>query len=144
MPTYTHAQLQPFLGTWELEPAQAQYEAGQPPKSGTYAIAFDGERLHFTVDWVTADDKPMHTAFSAIADGQEHPFENPAQADSTCYTLTDAHMLENTASKGGQVIATARRTLSEDGQTMTVTQSGKLPDGKPFSNVAVYVKRANA
>ncbi len=44
--------------------------------------------------------------------------------------------------QGGQVLAHARRTLSADGQRMTVTQSGPAPGGGTFANVSVDVREA--
>jgi hypothetical protein len=135
-----------FIGQWRLDPAQSVYEFGQPPASGSYTIEFDGQQIHFTIEWTTADGQDMCVLVDAIPDGLDHPYTGPA-ADAICYTLVDASTLDSTAKKivtdangekQGQVVATARRVLSDDGSSMRITQSGNTPDGKHFDNVSVY------
>ena len=74
----------------------------------------------------------------AIPNGLDHPYDNPAIADAICYTVVDQFTLDSTAKMHGRVVAYARRVLSQDGKTMTVTQSGAKPDGSHFENVSVY------
>ena len=60
------AALQPFLGTWRLDPAQSHYEVGSPPRDGAYTLRYDGARLHFTIEWTGADGATMRQEIDAV------------------------------------------------------------------------------
>ena len=128
----------PFLGTWELIPDQSRYEFGRPPASGTYRITANETGYSFIIHWTTADGQPMNAAYDAIPDGQQHPYENTAVADAVSLTRVSEQQLDSASFKAGRQIAHASRVLSADGQTMTITQSGRMPDGTPFSNHSLY------
>lgn len=140
MTTPSLSALQPFLGHWELDPAQSVYQFGLPPATGVYLVSYDGERLHFDIQWMTADGRAMQTIVEAIPDGQDHPYDAPG-VDSVNYTLVDSRTLDSTAKKSRVVVAYARRTLSPDGRTMFIRQQGQTPDGSAFSNDSVYHKK---
>lgn len=129
----------PFIGQWQLDPTQSAYQFGDPPSSGLYTIAFDGQQLHFSIEWTTVDGKDMRVLVDATPDSVDHPYDNPAVADGICYSLVDDWTLDSTAKKrDGSVVAYARRVLSRAGDTMTITQSGDTPDGRHFDNVSVH------
>lgn len=127
-----------FLGKWQLDPAQNQYEVGTPPQDGLYTIEATATGYLFTIEWTAPDGKPMKVNYTATPDGVHYAYENPAIADSIATTRVNELTLDTETLKGGQVAAFARRLLSNDKNTMTVTQSGKTPDGTAFSNVSVY------
>ena len=56
-------------------------------------------------------------------------------------TRVDERTLDSASFRDGVQIAHGRRELSDDANTMTVTQSGSRPDGTKFANVSVYVRR---
>jgi len=130
----------PFVGTWEMNPDQNDYQAGQPPKSGTYIIQPNDTGYLVTMKWVTQEDKPVEMSYTSIPDGKDYPYENPDVAEFVSMTRIDDRTLDSATKKGGKQIAHARRLLSEDSQTMAVIQSGLLPGGSEFSNVSVYKK----
>ena len=76
-----------------------------------------------------------------IPDGQQHPYENPTAADFVSLTQVDERTLDSATFKGGEQIAYASRVLSDDGRTMTVSQSGNTPEGEALVNVSVYRKQ---
>jgi hypothetical protein len=91
------------------------------------------------MDWTTATGQEMSTTVDAIPDGQDHPYaDNPTVADTINYALVDSRTLTSTATLRGMITGYARRVLSPDGQSMTITQSGSGPDGRPYSNRSVY------
>jgi hypothetical protein len=130
-----------FLGTWVLDPAQSRYQFGQPPKSGSYKISARGNRYHTDIQWTDQTDRAFEASYDAVPDGVEHPYENPAVADAVSMTRINAYTLDSASVKDGQRIAYARRVLSEDGQIMTITQSGVNTQGDSYVNLAVYVKQ---
>jgi hypothetical protein len=130
--------IDPFLGTWQLDPSQSQYEFGQPPQSGLYRIEPEGTSLKFTAEWVTADGQPGQVVYYAIPDGQDHPSGHPTVADTIATTQVSARQMDTVSKKDGRIVAVANRVLSPDGRTMTVTQSGTTPQGQPYRDVAIY------
>jgi predicted SnoaL-like aldol condensation-catalyzing enzyme len=104
---------------------------------GAYTITYDGEHLHFAVEWTAADGKVLAQVIEATPDGQEHAYTGPG-VDAVCYTPVDAKTLDSTASKAGQVVAHARRVLVDGGLSMEIVQSGQRPDGSAFANRSLY------
>jgi predicted SnoaL-like aldol condensation-catalyzing enzyme len=129
--------LQQFVGVWRLDPAESRYEQGSPPLDGAYTITYDGEHLHFAVEWTGADGNVLGQVIEAMPDGQEHAYMGPG-VDSVCYTPVDALTLDSTALKAGQVVAHARRVLVDGGMRMEIVQSGLRPDGSAFANRSLY------
>ena len=62
-------------------------------------------------------------------------------ADMTSLKRIDAHTSELTRKKGGKVVQTARRVISTDGKTMTITTTGVDDKSRTVDNVAVYDKQ---
>jgi hypothetical protein len=128
----------PFLGTWVFDPEFAQYEVGQPPRSGTYVIEAADEQLRFTIDWVAADGTEHHLEILATPDGYEYPYNDPQVADAMIYTRIDEHTLDSAAKKGGTIISYARRVINPADDSMQIDQSGVRPDGTAFTNRSLY------
>ncbi|MDT8446096.1 MAG: hypothetical protein RRB13_04290 [bacterium] len=132
------SQKNPFLGVWILDPNSCQYSMGEPPKSGRYEIREDGDKLIFTMGWVDAEDKPLEMSFAVLVDGEEHPFENPALADSTKYRYQSERILESWSYKDGRELGYSRRELNEAGTIMLVVQQVSDPNGGSLQNLATY------
>ena len=147
MPNALTAALGPFLGTWRLDPRESHYELGQPPQDGAYTLSYDGEHLHFDIEWTAPDGKPQRQVVDALPDGQEHPYTGPGAGpniDSICYTLVDAVTLDSTASNAGLTVAHARRVLQTSGAQMEIVQSGPLPTGGTFATRSLYRRVSGA
>jgi hypothetical protein len=129
-----------FLGTWKLKAEGSQYHFGDPPKSGVYTIEAEGDAYLITMEWVSADGSSYNLSYRSIPDGVDYPYENPVIAEAVSMTRIDEYTLDSTSKSGGQIISHARRTLSEDGRTMTVTQSGIGPNGEEYTNLSIYEK----
>lgn len=136
--TRTAGGIDAFLGTWRIRPGESRYELGEAPREAVYQIDRDGQWLLFAGRWMDAQGRRLEMSFASIPDGEPHPYEDPAVADTLTTTLVDARTLDTAPIKDGRVVAHGRRVLSEDGRTMTITQSGTRPDGTPFANVSVY------
>lgn len=139
MPTFS---IEPFLGTWELDPAASNYELGAPPQRGTYQLIQESEHVAVVMDWTDAAGKDFHMIYHMTPDSVDHPYPDSPAVDAIITALVDARTLDTVSKKDGQVVATGRRELSDDGETMRVIQSGKTPDGNSFANIAIYRRRA--
>lgn len=134
--------IDPFLGVWELDAEQSEYQVGTPPQRGTYQLIPEGDRIAVAMDWTDAAGKDFHMVYYMTPDGQDHPYADSAAVDAIQSTLLDAHTLETLSKKDGKIVASGLRELSDDGKTMRVIQAGELPDGSTFQNVAIYLKRS--
>ena len=133
--------LDPFVGSWKLDPTQSRYEFGTPPQSGSYRIEPNDTGYLVTMDWVDAAGKDFHQTYTAVPDGIEYHYANSPAVDAMSMTRVDDRTLNSEAFKSGKRIAYGRRVLSEDGQTMTIVQSGATPQGTEFNNLSVYLKQ---
>jgi hypothetical protein len=132
----------PFVGAWQLDPTQCEYEIGAPPSQVVYRIEADGDALSISIEWVGADGQPGHLAYRSIPDGRERPSPlDPAIADTVVTERPDVWTLETTAWRSGIITGRARHTVSTDGQRMSVVQSGTTDDGITYRNVSVYIRR---
>lgn len=134
----------PFIGTWELDPAQSDYQLGTPPQTGLYRIApgADGTGYMISMTWTDAQGRESYAAYTAMPDGVQYAYENTEVADFISMTRLDERTLDSAIYKDGKRIAYSVRVLSEDGQTMMISQTGFAPDGSPFDNRSVYVRQA--
>jgi hypothetical protein len=88
-----------------------------------------------------ADGKPISTGYTSKFDGKEVPWPGNPVADTAAPKKLDDNTYENVWKKGGKATVTAKVAVSADGKTLTITQSGTDPQGKPVSSVAVYDKQ---
>lgn len=117
-----------FAGDWRLRPDRSRYEDGPPPARASYHIEARGEDVRFAAEWLDRHGQEQRMGYTLRFD---------AGGDVTL-TLVDERTLDTAVKRGGEVVAHARRVLSEDGATLTITQSSTSPDGKTVANVAVY------
>ncbi len=130
------------VGTWKLNLSKSKYSPGPAPKSQTLKIeAWGDDGVKYTADGTSADDKPTHAEFEAKYDGKDYPFKGNPDADSISYKRIDANTVEATTKLKGKAAITAKVTVSPDGKTRTVTQTGKDAQGRDVNNVSVYDKQ---
>jgi hypothetical protein len=71
-----------------------------------------------------------------MADGAGVP-----NTDTISVKHIDAHTIQSTSKKGGEVVMTVTSTVSKDGKTWTSTFKGKDAQGRDVNNVVVYDKQ---
>jgi hypothetical protein len=133
-----------FIGLWELDPTQSDYQVGMPPQTGLYRIAPDanGSGYMISMSWTDAQGRESYAAYTAMPDGVHYPYENSDVADSISMTRLDERTLDSAIYKDGVCIAYSVRQLSDDGQLMQITQSGYAQDGSTFENRSLYVRQS--
>jgi hypothetical protein len=62
-------------------------------------------------------------------------------ADTVSLKRIDARTTERIDKKGGKVVTTLKRVVSQDSKTMTVTTKGTNPEGQATNNVIVFEKQ---
>jgi hypothetical protein len=135
------AQIDPAVGTWELNPSKSRYSPGPPMKSQTITITPVGNRIRVVAKGVDGTGKATATEYTAAYDGTDVPVLFNLVYDALSLRRIDRNNAEVVRKKGGKVVQTARRSVSEDGKTMTITTTGVDDRGRNVQNVAVYDRR---
>jgi hypothetical protein len=94
-----------------------------------------------TITTVDARGRSTTAQYVANYDSIEYPFTGSAQVDAISLKKVNASTAEATLMHARKVIGHARRVISEDGKTMTITFRGTDDQGRALANVAVYVKK---
>ena len=128
-----------LLGTWELNLEKSRYASGKPPRRQTRTYEARGNDIRATVDTMAADGHTRHVEFLANYDSLEHPVTGFADADMIKLKNTAPRTSESTLSHAGKVSGVAKRVISADGRTMTITFDGET-EGDQVHYVAVYDK----
>jgi hypothetical protein len=73
--------------------------------------------------------------------GKDVPVKGSPSYDMTSAKRIDANTTELIRRKAGKVVQTARRVVSADGKTMTITTTGVNESGDRINNVGVFEKQ---
>jgi hypothetical protein len=129
-----------LLGTWKLNVAKSQYKVGSAPKSQTRVYEPQGEGVKATITTAYRDGRSTTVQYTANYDALEYPVTGSPDADTIALKKISPRTAEAVLSHAGKVMATARRVISEDGRTLTITYQGELL-GANVDYVAVYDKQ---
>ncbi|AQQ04625.1 hypothetical protein B0E33_14455 [Roseibium algicola] len=130
--------LAPFLGTWILDTEESDFEQGEPPRSATLKIDENFGVAVFTMNQVAFDGEVTNDTFEAMPDGPEVRLGKSGLVDAMRLVFQGDRNLISEARRGGLTIMKADRELSDDGRTLTVTQTVHLVDVASYTNVSVY------
>ena len=126
----------PFLGTWELDPATLDYQHGRPGRRAIYKIEPAAEGLTFTLDGDDADGKQLNLTYGGPLDGRDQPL--PGTDAILILTRYDQNNIESSLKRGGKIVDRWTREILPDRDTMRIIQHGFKPDGTPFRNTSLY------
>jgi hypothetical protein len=133
----TFAQQDSFSGTWKLNVAKSKMQPATASKSEILLLTVTGEEETVSTDAVTADGSREVMKYTARYDGKVYPGATTitgktvrTQKMNVVLRKIDARTRERLGMEGGKVTMRARRTLSEDGKTLTSTILGVGSDGK--------------
>jgi hypothetical protein len=123
------------IGTWHLNVAKSRYDPGPPPKSQTRIYREEDGGVKAVVTTVHKNGNSDTVHYEVNYDGKEHPVEGSPDTDGILMQRVDDYTSESVLTHAGHTVGTARRTVSHDGQTMTITY--KTSD---VNNLAYYEK----
>ena len=139
--SFASAQSDPAIGSWKINLAKSKYNPGPAPKSNAITIAAVPNGMKVTAKGEDAAGKPTGIDYTATFDGKDMPVKGAPAYDTVSLKRIDANTTEQTRKKEGKSVQTARRVISADGKTMTVTTRGKDESGRTLNTVAVYDKQ---
>ena len=130
----------PLYGTWKLNVARSTWSPGSPYQSEVAKIEPYGEDgIKWYAEIVSGEGKKNTTQFSASFDGSE--FTPGAEGGTSIMLRVNRYITERINKKDGKITTIQRRTVSKDGQTLTITTVGIDPMGRPISNDMVFEKQ---
>lgn len=127
-----------LFGTWRLDLAKSRYTPGPPPRGETRIYARDATGVKGIIERHYADGRKEVIEYRADAD-QDSPVSGTQAYDTARFRRIDDNTTEAVLSHAGRVYGYARRIISADGQTLTITFR-RLETGDMVNNVAVYSK----
>ncbi|MDB5195809.1 MAG: hypothetical protein JWP88_179 [Flaviaesturariibacter sp.] len=128
-----------FLGSWQLFPEKGTYEWGSRPKSGTYKIESTENKKELTIthSWVSLENEAFTAAYTVIADGELHKFDNTEFAEQVQVAFTDSLSFELHFYRSGQVTLHIAHELQPNGY-LKLAQQGVREDGSAYTNSEVF------
>lgn len=126
------------IGTWQLNTQKSTFSPGPAPKSQTRIYAESAQGLTLTIKTTTADGKENTTTLTFKDDGKPYASTGNPDFDMVAVTRVDALTVNSTQTKAGKPVATAVRSVSKDGKTLTFKQKGTHANGAKYDDVSVY------
>jgi hypothetical protein len=132
------------LGMWKLNTAKSKQAPGTSPITNL-TVTFEGsdDGVKVTAKGERADGTKIDTAVNVKYDGKPVTVTGTGLPYDTVAVkqVNDNTFTEERTKQGGKYHVTARRVVSADGKTMTVTTKGTNADGKPITATAVWDKQ---
>ena len=123
------------MGTWVMNRDKSSYRPGPVPLAITRTYEPHPDGVKVTIETVTERGKSV-VEFVAEYDSMEYPVKGSPDIDALSLTAVDLHTAEIILRHAGRDIGFARRVISRDGMTMTMTFSSGTT-----RNVTVYEKQ---
>jgi hypothetical protein len=139
--TVSAADGDPIVGTWKLNVAKSVF-AGIP-KLQSQIRTYSGSAPKFTLKMVTVSAAGKETTTQATyqLDGKDYPSMGNLDFDSLAGVQLNKNTAEFTLKRAGKAVGKIRRTVSEDGRTLTVNYVLTNADGIQTSAVTVFDKQ---
>jgi catechol 2,3-dioxygenase-like lactoylglutathione lyase family enzyme len=133
---------EPWYATWKLNPGKSQYVDGfQGSRSTVTKVALWQGGIQYVTDSVNASGQKGHTEWSARFDGKDYPVTGVPTVDSYAIQRIDDHTYTVIAKKDGIRTTLSTTTISADGRTRTVRQTGTQVGGRDVNNTLVYERQ---
>lgn len=126
-----------LVGVWQLNPAKSRYFPGPPPTSETRTYTRDGDSVVGVIVRMFKDGRRERIEYTANFD-REYPVSGTEDYDHVVLKRIDEYTSEAVLSHAGRVYGIARRTISSDNKSMTITFRRENETGPSVYNVVFY------
>ena len=126
-----------WVGSWKLDAAKSQIGTNAL-RTQTLKFEATGDGIKLTSDGTDAEGKPMHGGYTSKFDGKDVAWAGNPMADTAAPKRIDDNTYENVWKKAGKATVTSKVSVSKDGKTLTIRQTGTDAKGAPVHSVAVY------
>jgi len=139
-PAFSQSQLDPAIGSWQLNLAKSKYTPGTAPANLRVTVEAAGQGVKVTATTLRQSGQKIEVHYTAYLDGKDYPVTGSPDYDTVSLTRK-GNMVEGTRKRNGIVVQTYQRFVSEDKRTMTVATTGKDAAGNTLNSVAVFDRR---
>jgi hypothetical protein len=126
------------VGTWKLNVAKSKFKPGPPPVAETRVYKAQPKGVKTTVTTTWADRLSTSVEYPANYDGKDYPVSGSRDVDAVALSRVDDFTSAAVLKHAGKEIGVARRVVSPDRKTMTISYKGINTRGDQVDNVAVY------
>jgi hypothetical protein len=110
----------PAVGTWKLNLAKSTFAGIPAYKSQIRTYSRSGQDITLKMTTVSAEGKETTTQATYKLNGKDYPSMGNPDFDSLSGMQIDTNTVEFTLKRAGKEIGKIRRTVSKDGQTLTI------------------------
>ena len=129
----------PQIGSWKLNEAKSKITGMAKNNLVVYSMA--GDNVKVAIDGQDGTGKAFHSEWTGKFDGKDYAVTGDPSSDMRAYKKIDDHTLSFVSKKGGKVTLSGKVVVAADGQSRTVTASGKDAAGNATTNTTVYDKQ---
>jgi len=126
-----------WVGSWKLNATKSQL-GSNAIRAQTLKFETTAAGIKLTSDGTDGEGKPMHGGYTSKFDGKDVAWAGNPMADTAAPKRVDDNTYENIWKKAGKATVTAKVSVSKDGKTLTISQTGTDAKGAAVSSVAVY------
>jgi hypothetical protein len=130
----------PIVGSWTLNVAKSKFNPGPAPKAGTRTYTESAGLYTLDQKMTGADGKEVSFKVQ-YREGQDTPVTDANGIDSILATKVNANTWNFSLKSGGKEVGHVHRTVSADGKTLTVHNTGKQPSGATADDTVVFDKK---
>ena len=131
---------QMLLGSWALNLAKSKYRSTPSPRTQLRTYEPHEKGIKATIKTTYADGQSTSVEYIANYDSLEYAVSGSPDVDTISLKKVAPRTAEATLAHAGRVVASARRVISEDGKTLTITYRGQQL-GKDVDYIAVFDKQ---
>lgn len=140
-PVAVRAADNPFLGTWRLDLARSTFNPGPPPRAKTLVFSATAEGTLIDETEVEPDGQVLTFKIPYARDGRPTPQNASPAYDMLSVTQPDAYTADWKVMRQGQVIGSAKATVSPDGRTLTMVSDIRPDATSTRSQRSVFDKQ---
>lgn len=130
----------PWIGAWDLDPAQSEYRAGPSAARETITIVPYSGAYKIAINRTDLGGRTVQTETTARFDGTDVPASGFGVPTTRAFTTVDDRTFEIAEKVNGLVTLQRRAAVSADGRTLTLTEHGVDEGGQNVDAVLRFVR----
>jgi TonB family protein len=134
------AQAPPWVGAWELDPAQSEFRAGPSAAHETITIVPNSGAYKIAINRTDIGGRTAQTETIARFDGTDVPAIGFRVPTTRAFTTVDDRTFEIAEKVNGLVTLRRRAAVSADGRTLTLTEHGVDEGGQNVDTLLRFVR----
>ena len=131
----------PVVGTWKLNLAKSTFGGRPALKDQIRTYSQSARGITLKMKTVSADGKETTTQTTYQLNGKDYPSMGNPDFDSLSGMQIDTNTTEFTLKRAGKPVGKIRRTVSKDGQTLTLNLVITNAKGVQLSELTVFDKQ---